>query len=90
MTGDLLFGLAGIAIGAGLVLGHRYILRQWLEAQREQLEKPLYRAMWEASQRWSPRWMRGEGYARFVGTLWLLAAGGAIFYYGVKLVLRAV
>ncbi len=90
MTEDLLLGMAGLAIGMGLLLGHRYILRQWLDGHRERLEKPFYRAMWEGSQRISPRWMRGEGYMRFVGTAWLLAVGAAFVYYGAKLVLRAV
>jgi len=90
VTEDLLLGIAGIAIGAGLLLGHRYILRQWLDARRQRLERPLYRAIQDAAERWSPSWMHGEGYFRFVWTVWLLAVGAAFVFYGVKLVLRAV
>jgi len=90
VTGDLLLGIAGIAIGGGLLLGHRYIVRQWLDARRERVEQPFYRALSELPRWWNPGWIRGEGYARFVCTVWLLVSGGAIFSYGVKLVLRAV
>jgi hypothetical protein len=79
-----------MAIGAGLVLGHRYIMRQLREGIRERLEKPLYRDMWEASQRSSPRWMRGEGFLLWFWFLTVLAAGVVIFYCGLKLVIDAV
>jgi hypothetical protein len=87
---DLILGIGGIALGAGLILGHRYIQRQMWEAQKEHMKKPLLGAMWEASQRQSPRWMRGERYPRYLTRVWLLGAGCAFVYYGVKLVLRAV
>jgi uncharacterized membrane protein len=87
---DGLLGVVAVALGVGLLLGHRYVDRQMAEAAEERLERwPLLRQIQEAAKRQSPRWLTSDGFTRGYNRFSLVLVGIVLAGIGIKLIVRA-